>query len=72
MCEILYFFYRNGGYPTSPLIGKYCGSKILPIISSIGNSLFIRFVSDKTFANKGFFMQWYTIAKGIRVKLNQI
>jgi len=67
---IIVYSYRNGGFPTSPLIGRYCGSKILPIMSSIGNSLYIRFVSDGSRGRKGFFMQWYTTAKGI--ELNKI
>jgi len=66
-----YIFYRNGGYSTSPLIGKYCGSKILPIISSAGYSLFIRFVSDGSLGLKGFFMQWNLIARSI-IKYNLI
>lgn len=69
---MIIYFYRNGGFPTSPLIGKYCGSKILPIISSIGNTLFVRFVSDGSRGRKGFFMQWYTTARGIELhKLKQ-
>uniref|UniRef100_A0A2H8TEF1 Cubilin n=1 Tax=Melanaphis sacchari TaxID=742174 RepID=A0A2H8TEF1_9HEMI len=69
-CRFDFVEIRNGGYPTSPLIGKYCGSKILPVISSIGNSLFIRFVSDGSRGRKGFFMQWYTTAKGCGGILN--
>ncbi|XP_022177373.1 cubilin-like [Myzus persicae] len=69
-CRFDYVEIRNGGFSTSPLIGRYCGSKILPIISSIGNSLFIRFVSDGSRGRKGFFMQWYTTAKGCGGILN--
>ncbi|KAF0762933.1 cubilin, partial [Aphis craccivora] len=69
-CRFDFVEIRNGGFPTSPLIGKYCGSKILPVISSIGNSLFIRFVSDGSRGRKGFFMQWYTTAKGCGGILN--
>ncbi|XP_050548281.1 cubilin-like, partial [Daktulosphaira vitifoliae] len=60
----------NGGYATSPLIGKFCGSKILPIISSMGNSLFIRFVSDASKSRKGFSIHWYATAKGCGGTLN--
>ncbi|KAL5234243.1 hypothetical protein ACI65C_001653 [Semiaphis heraclei] len=69
-CRFDFVEIRNGGFPTSPLIGRYCGSKILPIISSIGNSLYIRFVSDGSRGRKGFFMQWYTTAKGCGGILN--
>lgn len=62
---IIIHFYRNGRYSSSPLIGKYCGSKIIPIISSAGNSLFIKFVSDGSLGFKGFFIQWYLSARGI-------
>ncbi|XP_029345463.1 cubilin isoform X3 [Acyrthosiphon pisum] len=61
---------RNGEHFTSPLIGEYCGSKILPTISSSGNSLFIRFVSDWKLPHKGFFMQWYLIDRGCGGTLN--
>ncbi|XP_050435751.1 cubilin [Adelges cooleyi] len=69
-CRFDYVEVRNGGYASSPLIGKFCGSKILSSISSMGNSLFIRFVSDGSRARKGFLMQWYTSAKGCGGTLN--
>ncbi|XP_050535178.1 cubilin [Daktulosphaira vitifoliae] len=69
-CRFDYLEIRNGGYATSPLIGKFCGSKILPIISSMGNSLFIRFVSDASKSRKGFSIHWYATAKGCGGTLN--
>ncbi|VVC39264.1 EGF-like, conserved site,EGF-like calcium-binding domain,CUB domain,EGF domain,EGF-like calcium- [Cinara cedri] len=69
-CRFDFLEIRNGGYSTSPLIGKYCGTNILPIISSIGNSLFIKFVSDNSKSQKGFFMQWYTMTRGCGGILN--
>ncbi|XP_029345465.1 cubilin isoform X2 [Acyrthosiphon pisum] len=68
-CELDYLEIRNGGYLTSPLLGKFCGSKIIPIISSAGYSLLIRFVSDGSVGLKGFFMQWNSIARGCGGKL---
>lgn len=64
-----FWFYRNGGYPTSPLIGQYCGSKILPTITSMGNSLYIRFHSDSSITQNGFFIQWYTTTKGMIIEM---
>ncbi|VVC39263.1 EGF-like, conserved site,EGF-like calcium-binding domain,CUB domain,EGF domain,EGF-like calcium- [Cinara cedri] len=69
-CRFDFLEIRNGGYSTSPLIGKFCGTMILPIISSIGNSLFIRFVSDGSRERKGFSMQWYGVIKGCGGLLN--
>ncbi|NWX82451.1 CUBN protein, partial [Nothoprocta pentlandii] len=49
---------RDGGYETSPLLGKYCGTDLPPLIISHGNKLWIKFVSDVFGTRKGFSAHW--------------
>ncbi|XP_078540817.1 embryonic protein UVS.2-like [Lissotriton helveticus] len=44
----------DGAKTTSPLIGKYCGSKLVPPVTSTGNSLLLQFHSDEILNMKGF------------------
>ena len=40
---------RNGHFPTSPLIGRYCGTNLPPaLVTSSGDYLTVIFVSDAT------------------------
>ncbi|KAF7245952.1 Cubilin [Varanus komodoensis] len=48
----------DGGYETSPLIGKFCGSILPPVIISHSNQLWIKFVSDIYFSSTGFSAYW--------------
>ncbi|KAG8138936.1 hypothetical protein E2320_001717, partial [Naja naja] len=48
----------NGGYETSPLLGKYCGSSLPPVTISHGNTLWIKFVSDIYLTSTGFSAYW--------------
>merc|ERR1719206_690724 len=45
-CNFDYLEIRNGGYSSSPLIGRFCGSEIPPVIPSFSNQLYLRFKSD--------------------------
>ncbi|PKU29868.1 hypothetical protein llap_19828 [Limosa lapponica baueri] len=49
---------RDGGYETSPPLGKYCGTDLPPVIVSHGNKLWIKFVSDIFGTRKGFSAEW--------------
>ncbi|OWK59671.1 Cubilin, partial [Lonchura striata] len=49
---------RDGGYETSPPLGKYCGTDLPPVIISHGNKLWIKFVSDVFGTRKGFSAEW--------------
>ncbi|XP_040449627.1 cubilin isoform X3 [Falco naumanni] len=49
---------RDGGYETSPYLGKYCGTDLPPVIISHGNKLWIKFVSDVFFTGRGFSADW--------------
>ncbi|KAL7976600.1 hypothetical protein Chor_008549 [Crotalus horridus] len=49
---------RDGGYETSPLLGKYCGSLLPPVTISHSNNLWIKFVSDIYLTSTGFSAYW--------------
>ncbi|NXH11671.1 CUBN protein, partial [Bucco capensis] len=49
---------QDGGYETSPPLGKYCGTALPPVIISHGNKLWIKFVSDIFGTRKGFSAEW--------------
>lgn len=53
-CKYDYLEIRNGGYKTSPLIGKYCGTQVMPIIRSHSNLLRLEFKSDSSMSAPGF------------------
>lgn len=52
------FFNRDGGYETSPLIGKYCGTNAPPIIVSHSNRLWLKLRSDHSLTYGGFAAHW--------------
>lgn len=45
--------FRNGASDTSPLIGTYCGTDILPRFKSFSNRIYLRFRSDSSNENTG-------------------
>ncbi|XP_040577951.1 cubilin [Lepeophtheirus salmonis] len=57
-CIMDYLEIRNGGYMTSPLIGKYCSNRIPPVVLSSGHQLYIKFLSDFSLSAKGFEIFW--------------
>ncbi|XP_044726579.1 cubilin-like [Chrysoperla carnea] len=57
-CRFDFLEIRNGGYETSPLIGKFCGKNIPKIITSHSNELWIHFKSDASRSAKGFSLTW--------------
>lgn len=62
---ILYFIYfRNGGYDSAPLIGKFCGTEIPTEIPSQTNQMYIKFVSDFSRTQQGFEIQWDSTTEG--------
>lgn len=52
------FCYRDGGYETSPLLGKYCGPTLPPRIISHSNKLWLQFKSDLFDSRSGFSAYW--------------
>uniref|UniRef100_A0A8C1I6Q0 Cubilin (intrinsic factor-cobalamin receptor) n=1 Tax=Cyprinus carpio TaxID=7962 RepID=A0A8C1I6Q0_CYPCA len=57
-CGFDYLEIRDGGYETSPLIGKYCGTNGPPIIVSHSNRLWLKFRSDHSLSYRGFRAHW--------------
>ena len=52
------FCHRNGGYETSPPLGRYCGSNPPPRIISHSNKLWLKFKSDFFGSGPGFSAYW--------------
>ncbi|XP_071569184.1 cubilin isoform X2 [Temnothorax nylanderi] len=63
-CVFDYLEIRNGGYESSPLIGKFCGKNIPTEIPSQANQMYIRFVSDFSRSWPGFEIQWDSATEG--------
>uniref|UniRef100_A0A3Q2TAZ9 Cubilin n=1 Tax=Fundulus heteroclitus TaxID=8078 RepID=A0A3Q2TAZ9_FUNHE len=57
-CRFDFVEIRDGGYETSPLIGKFCGGQRPPVVRSHSNRLWIRFHSDATITHPGFIAHW--------------
>ncbi|XP_012276352.1 cubilin [Orussus abietinus] len=57
-CNFDYLEIRNGGYDSSPLIGKYCGTNMPQKITSMSNQIYLKFVSDSSRSEKGFSLLW--------------
>ena len=56
-CEMLttpFFFIRNGGFDSSPLVGRFCGTTIYSPIISHSNRMWLRFISDGSWSAQGF------------------
>jgi len=58
--------FRNGGYESAPLIGKYCGTEIPTEIPSQTNQMYIKFVSDYSRSMEGFYIEWDSTTMGKR------
>ncbi|XP_034025114.1 cubilin [Thalassophryne amazonica] len=57
-CSYDYVEIRDGGYETSPLIGKFCSSQGPPVLVSHSNRLWVRFRSDLSVTMRGFSAHW--------------
>ncbi|KAI1888818.1 hypothetical protein AGOR_G00172670 [Albula goreensis] len=57
-CSYDYVEIRDGGYETSPLIGKYCANQRPPLLVSHSNRLWIKFRSDHSATFQGFSAHW--------------
>lgn len=56
--ECDFWFYRDGGYETSPLVGKFCSNQKPPVLVSHSNRLWVRFHSDASLTHQGFLAHW--------------
>lgn len=61
---LCFSYFRNGGYESAPLIGKFCGTDIPTEIPSQANQMYIRFVSDFSRSMQGFEIQWDSTTQG--------
>ncbi|CAG5895667.1 unnamed protein product [Menidia menidia] len=57
-CNFDFVEIRDGGYETSPFIGKFCGDQRPPVLVSHSNRLWVRFRSDATVTRRGFMAYW--------------
>ncbi|XP_059901037.1 cubilin [Gadus macrocephalus] len=57
-CNYDYVEIRDGGYETSPIIGRFCGSQRPPVLVSHSNRLWLKFRSDVTTTSPGFTAHW--------------
>lgn len=63
-CKFDYLEIRDGGYVSSPLIGRFCGTDIPRQILSQSNNLYLEFGSDNLDSGKGFQIYWDGSIKG--------
>lgn len=57
-CSYDFVEIRDGGYETSPLIGKFCSTTRPPVLVSHSNRLWVRFRSDSAVTQIGFTAHW--------------
>lgn len=55
---------RNGGYPESPIIGRYCGWSVPGPVQSGSNKLVVTFSTDHQGQSRGFYATWDTSTIG--------
>ncbi|XP_078391727.1 cubilin [Cetorhinus maximus] len=62
-CNHNYVEIKDGSVVDSPLIGKYCGTVIPPIVRSTQRSMFIKFKTDSNIGNHGFQAEYESAEK---------
>lgn len=65
-CDNDYIIIRNGKYPSSPSLGKFCGTDLPPDITSMSHELWIEFHSDGNAdgSKHGFQLSLETVSRG--------
>ncbi|XP_030055456.1 cubilin isoform X1 [Microcaecilia unicolor] len=58
VCTADYVEIRDGGYHTSPFLGRYCGMSTPPVVISHSNRLWIKFKTDSSITRTGFLAHW--------------
>lgn len=51
----------DGENSTSPILGRYSGSSIPPILTSSGSKLFIEFITDESNESKGWIAEYHSV-----------
>ncbi|KAM9307657.1 cubilin [Gastrophryne carolinensis] len=62
---------RDGGYATSPFLGRFC-KESPPLVISHSNKLWIKFRSDSSITNAGFSAHWNTATTGCSSTLTEL
>ncbi|KAG9476560.1 hypothetical protein GDO78_003221 [Eleutherodactylus coqui] len=70
-CTMDYVEIRNGGYDTSPLLGRFCRERPPEIISH-SSKLWVKFRSDSTGTSRGFEAQWESIATALSLSFFKV
>ncbi|XP_038652379.1 cubilin [Scyliorhinus canicula] len=70
-CSHDYLEVQDGSVVDSPLIGKYCGTIIPPIVRSTQSSMFIKFKTDSNISKPGFQAAYGSAEKGCGEVLTQ-
>ena len=63
-CDYDYIELFNGGLPSSPSIGKFCGSNMPPTILSQSNAMRVEFHTDSSSSERGFRFTYTTVTNG--------
>ena len=61
---MLFLQVRNGETPDSALMGIYCGTTMPPDMISVGNAMYLKFVTDATVVGSGFRIEYESIGGG--------
>lgn len=64
-CSYDHVDFYDGGSPETPTLGRFCGSKIPPLVITSGNQLYMTFRSDSSVQRKGFQANYFTACGGI-------
>ncbi|WAR06690.1 CUBN-like protein, partial [Mya arenaria] len=63
-CNFDFLEIRNGGFASSPLVGRYCGTTIDRVIVSHSNKMYVRLVTDGSLSAPGFRLVYDATATG--------
>lgn len=64
-CNYDYLELRQGDNANASLINRYCGTTLPPTVTSFGNSLFVKLVTDASTSGIGFRAEYTTATSGI-------
>lgn len=57
-CAYDYLEVRDGPYGYSPIVGRFCGAQLPPLILSSGREIWLRFNSDDSIQHSGFLINY--------------
>ncbi|XP_072431088.1 cubilin [Chiloscyllium punctatum] len=60
-CRYDTLMFYDGPNIHARLIGKYCGFKLPPDLSSTASTMTVQFISDSTTNGKGFLLEWFAV-----------